>query len=72
LRPRIAEVLAAVQEAGAEGLLSGSGPTVIALFGHANAAGRRRRAESALAGSTPAPIAARSVAAGFARPVELA
>jgi 4-diphosphocytidyl-2-C-methyl-D-erythritol kinase len=71
LRPQIAQALAAAREAGAEGLVSGSGPTVIALFGHANAAGRRRRAESALAGVTPAPIAARSVAAGFAQPVEL-
>ncbi|HTA36135.1 MAG TPA: hypothetical protein VK761_05420, partial [Solirubrobacteraceae bacterium] len=49
LLPAIAHALEAVEEAGAEALLSGSGPTVLALFGHANAAGRRARAEAALA-----------------------
>ena len=67
----IARVLASVEEAGAEALVSGSGPTVLALFGHANAAGRRARAEAALAGVTPAPIAARSVGLDFARAVEI-
>jgi 4-diphosphocytidyl-2-C-methyl-D-erythritol kinase len=71
LCPRIARVLATVEEAGAEALVSGSGPTVLALFGHANAAGRRARAEAALAGVTPAPIAARSVGGEFARVVEI-
>ncbi len=71
LRGQIAGVLAAVADAGAQALLSGSGPTVIGLFGHANAAGRRERAERALAGLVPTPIAARSVAAGFAEPVAL-
>jgi 4-diphosphocytidyl-2-C-methyl-D-erythritol kinase len=67
----IADVLAAVDDVGAEALVSGSGPTVIALFGHANATGRRERAERALAGLEPAPIAARSVDAAFARPFAL-
>jgi 4-diphosphocytidyl-2-C-methyl-D-erythritol kinase len=71
LLPPIARVLAAVEDAGAEALLSGSGPTVLALFGHANAAGRRARAEAALAGTTPAPVAARSVGAEFGRAVEI-
>ena len=72
LRPQIAETLALVEHAGAEPLVSGSGPTVLALFGHANAAGRRERAEAALAGLSPAPIAARSVDAAFAVPVAVA
>jgi 4-diphosphocytidyl-2-C-methyl-D-erythritol kinase len=72
LRPQIARTLAAAEDAGAQTLVSGSGPTVIALFSHANAAGRRERAEASLAGLAPAPIAARSVGAGFAQPVALA
>jgi 4-diphosphocytidyl-2-C-methyl-D-erythritol kinase len=72
LRPQIARTLAAVEEAGAQALVSGSGPTVIALFSHANAAGRRERAQASLAGVVPTPIAARSVGAGFGRPVALA
>jgi 4-diphosphocytidyl-2-C-methyl-D-erythritol kinase len=71
LRPQIARVLATVEEAGAEALVSGSGPTVLALFAHANAAGRRARAEAALAGVAPAPIAARSVGGDFAQAVEI-
>jgi 4-diphosphocytidyl-2-C-methyl-D-erythritol kinase len=71
LRPRIARTLTAAEEAGGEALLSGSGPTVLALFAHANATGRRERALAALADLTPAPIAARSVAADFGRVVEL-
>jgi 4-diphosphocytidyl-2-C-methyl-D-erythritol kinase len=72
LSGQIAEALAATADAGAEEvLLSGSGPTVLALFGHANAAGRLRRALAGMEGLVPAPIAARSVDAEFARPVEL-
>ncbi len=71
LRPRIARTLTAAEEAGGEALLSGSGPTVLALFAHANASGRRARAQAALAALEPAPIAARSVAADFGRAVEL-
>ena len=72
LRPQIARTLTAVEDAGAQALVSGSGPTVIGLFSHANAAGRRERAEVALAALTPAPIAARSVGASFGQPVALA
>jgi len=72
LRPQLARTLAAVEEAGAQALVSGSGPTVLALFSHANAAGRRERAEASLAGLAPAPIAARSVGASLAQPVALA
>jgi 4-diphosphocytidyl-2-C-methyl-D-erythritol kinase len=71
LCPPIARSLQAVEEAGAEALLSGSGPTVLALFGHANAAGRRARAEASLDGVAPAAIAARSVGADFAQAVEV-
>jgi len=71
LRPQIAPTLAAAEDAGAQALVSGSGPTVIALFSHANAVGRRERAQASLAGLAPAPIAARSVGAGFAQPVAL-
>jgi 4-diphosphocytidyl-2-C-methyl-D-erythritol kinase len=69
LQPRIADALAAVADVGAEALLSGSGPTVLALFGHANASGRRERAQRALVGLTPEPILARSVGAAFGEPV---
>ena len=66
LCPSIAPALAAVADAGAEQvLLSGSGPTVLGLFGHANAAGRVQRALAELAGLEPAPLAARSVGAAF-------
>jgi 4-diphosphocytidyl-2-C-methyl-D-erythritol kinase len=68
LRPEIADVLAIVEQAGAHALVSGSGPTVLALFDHANASARRERAEAALAGLSPAPIAARSVDATSAQP----
>jgi 4-diphosphocytidyl-2-C-methyl-D-erythritol kinase len=71
LRPQIARTLTAVEDAGAQALVSGSGPTVVGLFSHANAAGRRERAEASLAGLTPAPIAARSVGASFGQPVAL-
>ncbi len=66
LEPSIGEALAAVADAGAEhALLSGSGPTVLGLFGHANAAGRVRRALLELAEREPAPLSASSVGAAF-------
>ena len=73
LRPELVQALAAASDAGGEQvLLSGSGPTVLALFAHANAPGRALRAAAALAGRAPEPLTARSVDAAFARPVELA
>jgi hypothetical protein len=51
--------------------VSGSGPTVVGLFGHANPAGRARRAAAALGAREPQPIAAKSVDASFARAVQL-
>lgn len=68
LRPEIAEALGAAAQAGGEQvLLSGSGPTVLALFAHANAAGRVQRAAAELIGRLPEPIPARSVDADFGR-----
>jgi 4-diphosphocytidyl-2C-methyl-D-erythritol kinase len=62
----------AVGDAGAErALVSGSGPTVLGLFGHANASGRVRRAAAELAGLEPAPLPASSVVASFAAVTEL-
>lgn len=72
LSPSIAQALASMREAGAEEtLVSGSGPTVVGLFAHANPAGRAQRAAAALQGRTPAPIAARSVDAAFGRATAL-
>jgi 4-diphosphocytidyl-2-C-methyl-D-erythritol kinase len=72
LQPAIAGALAAVLDAGAElALVSGSGPTVIGLFGHANAAGRVQRALLELSANEPAPLAASSVGAVFGEVVEL-
>jgi len=66
LLPEVGEALAAVADAGAElALVSGSGPTVLGLFGHANAAGRVRRALLELSGREPRPVAASSVGAAF-------
>jgi 4-diphosphocytidyl-2-C-methyl-D-erythritol kinase len=66
LQPQIGKALAAVADAGAErSLLSGSGPTVLGLFSHANAAGRVQRAIADLQPHDPAPIAANSVTAAF-------
>jgi 4-diphosphocytidyl-2-C-methyl-D-erythritol kinase len=68
LAPPIADALAQMRDAGAEEtLVSGSGPTVVGLFGHANPAGRARRAAAALGARVPPPITARSVDASFAR-----
>jgi 4-diphosphocytidyl-2-C-methyl-D-erythritol kinase len=72
LCPPVARALAAVGDAGAErALVSGSGPTVLGLFGHANAAGRVRRAAAELAELEPAPLPASSVTASFAAVAEL-
>ena len=69
----IAQALAQMREAGAEeSLVSGSGPTVVGLFAHANPAGRAQRAAVALSERAPAPIAARSVDASFAQVSTLA
>jgi 4-diphosphocytidyl-2-C-methyl-D-erythritol kinase len=68
----IADALAKMREAGAEeALVSGSGPTVVGLFGHANPAGRGQRAAAALRGHVPEPIAAKSVGAAFAQATRL-
>ncbi len=72
LQPAIARTLSAALDAGAElSLVSGSGPTVIGLFGHANAAGRVQRALLELSANEPAPLAAHSVGAAFGEVVEL-
>ena len=72
LLPDVGRALAAVADAGAElALVSGSGPTVIGLFAHANPAGRVRRALLQLSDSDPAPLAASSVGAAFGAAVDL-
>jgi len=72
LLPGVGRALAAVADAGAElALVSGSGPTVIGLFAHANAAGRVRRALLDLSDRDPAPLAASSVGAAFGAVVEM-
>ena len=69
LCPEINAALRDVREAGAERtFISGSGPTVLGLFAHANAAGRVARAAAELAGHVPAPIGATSVDGAFAAP----
>jgi 4-diphosphocytidyl-2-C-methyl-D-erythritol kinase len=66
LSPPIAQAVADMREAGAdETLVSGSGPTVVGLFGHANPAGRAQRAAAALRGLSPEPIEARSIDAAY-------
>jgi 4-diphosphocytidyl-2-C-methyl-D-erythritol kinase len=66
LLPGLAEGLAAIADAGAElALVSGSGPTLLGLFGHANAAGRVQRALLGLSDRDPPPLAASSVGASF-------
>ena len=62
----------ALQEAGGAGtheaLVSGSGPTVVALFSPREGAEGADRAAAALAGRDPAPIRAASVSADYAEP----
>jgi 4-diphosphocytidyl-2-C-methyl-D-erythritol kinase len=68
LYPEIAVALEQAREVGAEiALVSGSGPTVVGLFPHANGLGRSRRAAAGLAGRVPAPICATPVDAPYAR-----
>jgi 4-diphosphocytidyl-2-C-methyl-D-erythritol kinase len=68
LLPEIADALEEVREAGAEiALVSGSGPTVMGLFPHANGLGRAQRAAAGLAGRLPPPVCATPVDAPFAR-----
>jgi 4-diphosphocytidyl-2-C-methyl-D-erythritol kinase len=72
LLPELGRALAAVADAGAElALISGSGPTVLGLFAHANAAGRVRRALLELSDRDPTPLPASSVGASFGAVVEL-
>ncbi len=68
LRPEIALALDELREVGADiAILSGSGPTVVGLFPHANGLGRAERAAAGLAGRAPEPICATPVDADFAR-----
>jgi 4-diphosphocytidyl-2-C-methyl-D-erythritol kinase len=73
LCPEIAVALADLREAGAElALVSGSGPTVVGLFPHANGLGRAERAAAGIAADRrsaglPAPICATPVDAAFGR-----
>ncbi|HEY3865148.1 MAG TPA: hypothetical protein VGL54_03565 [Solirubrobacteraceae bacterium] len=68
LCPEIAAGLFQARDAGAElALVSGSGPTVLGLFPHANGLGRAERAAAGLQGRAPAPICATPVSAAFAR-----
>jgi 4-diphosphocytidyl-2-C-methyl-D-erythritol kinase len=72
LHPEIAAALSQARDAGAEiALVSGSGPTVLGLFPHANGLGRAERAAAGLASErssagAPAPICATPVDAAFA------
>jgi 4-diphosphocytidyl-2-C-methyl-D-erythritol kinase len=71
--PEILAALGQAREAGADvALVSGSGPTVVGLFPHANGLGRAERAAAGLAtdrssAGLPAPICATPVDAAFAR-----
>jgi 4-diphosphocytidyl-2-C-methyl-D-erythritol kinase len=66
LYPQIDQTLTAARESGADvALLSGSGPTVLGLFGRANGSERVRRAIAGMADRTPAPIAAVPVSSEF-------
>jgi 4-diphosphocytidyl-2-C-methyl-D-erythritol kinase len=68
LCPEIAVALSQARDAGAEiALASGSGPTVLGLFPHANGLGRAVRAAAGLGDRAPAPICATPVDAAFAR-----
>lgn len=68
LCPAIEKTLLEASEAGAEtAFVSGSGPTVVALFGRANGLSRAERAAAGLLGREPAALAAVSVDGDFAR-----
>jgi len=67
LCPDIARTLKQVRDAGADiALVSGSGPTVVGLFPHANGLGRAQRAAAGLQGHVPAPICTTPVDASSA------
>jgi 4-diphosphocytidyl-2-C-methyl-D-erythritol kinase len=67
LCPEVEQSLEQALGAGAEiAFLSGSGPTVIGLFGRANGLARAQRAAAGLAGRQPAALAAVSVDSDFA------
>jgi 4-diphosphocytidyl-2-C-methyl-D-erythritol kinase len=68
LCPEIDAALAQARGAQADvAVLSGSGPTVLGLFGGPEGPRRARAAARVLEGRAPAPIAAEPVAAGFAQ-----
>jgi 4-diphosphocytidyl-2-C-methyl-D-erythritol kinase len=68
LCPAIERTLLEAREAGAEiAFVSGSGPTVVALFGRANGLSRAERAAAGLVGREPVALAAVSVDGNFAR-----
>jgi 4-diphosphocytidyl-2-C-methyl-D-erythritol kinase len=68
LQPAVEQALARAREAGAPvSVVSGSGPTVVALFAGPAARGQARRAATALHGRVPPVLLARSVGAGFGR-----
>jgi 4-diphosphocytidyl-2-C-methyl-D-erythritol kinase len=68
LCPLIDPALARLRDGGAQqAFVSGSGPTVLALFPSPDGSERAARAARALAGLSPAPLRARSVSASFAR-----
>ena len=68
LCPEIAAALSQAREVGAEiALVSGSGPTVLGLFPHANGLGRAVRAAAGLEDRAPVAICATPVDAAFAR-----
>lgn len=68
LCPAIEKTLLEAHEAGAEtAFVSGSGPTVVALFGRANGLSRAERAAAGLVGREPDALAAVSVDGDFAR-----
>ena len=72
LCPQIARTLKEVREAGADlALVSGSGPTVVGLFPHANGLGRAQRAAAGLHGREPAPICATPVDASSSQCVTI-
>src|SRR5207245_5562289 len=65
---QIAPALARASDIGGIALLSGSGPTVLALFPSREGAEQADAAAAALAGLEPRPTRARSVEATFAQP----
>ncbi len=68
LCPTIEQALEQALEAGAElAFVSGSGPTVVGLFGRANGLQRAQRAAAGLGGREPDPVAGVSVDSSFAQ-----